>query len=71
MSVKTRAALRLATHLAISVAAGALIYAALEFLAPTTILTALGVAGVAFFGYQAFKIYVTLEQIKENEKNSA
>jgi hypothetical protein len=68
MSIKTRAALRLAAHLAISVTAGAAIYAAITHLTPTTLMTVAGLAGVIFFGYQVFQMYVAVEQIKENNQ---
>jgi hypothetical protein len=71
MSIKTRAALRLAAHFMISVTVGAAVYAAVHFLSTPTILTILGTAAVVFFGYQVFKIYVTLEEFKENNKNKS
>ena len=68
MSVKTRAAARMVKHLAFIVGVMVLVYLVALSIPLDTFLMILGGAGVAFFGYQMFKIYVTIEEMAENRK---
>lgn len=66
MSVKTRASLRLAKHLAFAIGLMAIVYMVFLAVPVSTFLMILGGAGTVFFGYQLFKIYVTMEEMAEN-----
>jgi len=68
MSVKTRAAARLAKHLVISLGSMIAIYVAFTFMPADVFLMILGGTGLAFFSYQLFKIYVSMEEMAENRK---
>jgi hypothetical protein len=68
MSVKTRAAARLVKHLAFILGLMVLIYTVFLSIPVNIFLMILGGAGVVFFGYQLFRIYVTMEEMSENRK---
>jgi hypothetical protein len=68
MSVKTRAAARLVKHLAFILGLMVLIYTVFLSIPVNIFLMILGGAGVIFFGYQLFRIYVTMEEMSENRK---
>ena len=68
MSVKTRAAVRLIKHLAFIVGLMALVYTVFVSIPVDVFLMILGGTGVAFFSYQLFKIYVSIEEMAENRK---
>jgi hypothetical protein len=68
MSVKTRAAARLVKHLAFILGSMVLIYTVFLSIPVNIFLMILGGAGVVFFGYQLFRIYVTMEEMSENRK---
>ena len=68
MSVKTRAAARLVKHLAFIVAVMVLVYLVFLSVPIDIFLMVLGGSGFVFFGYQMFKIYVSMEEMSENRK---
>jgi hypothetical protein len=68
MSTKTRAAARLAKHVAFILGSMLLIYIVFSSVPASVFLMILGGAGAAFFGYQLFRIYVTMEEMSENRK---
>jgi hypothetical protein len=68
MSIKIRAAARLTKHLAFCVGLMVLIYTVFLSVPASVFLMILGGAGAIFFGYQLFRIYVTMEEMSENRK---
>lgn len=68
MSIKTRAAARLAKHLAFIIGVFVLIYTVFLSVPTGVFLMILGGAGVVYFGYNLFMIYVSLEEMAENRK---
>lgn len=68
MSVKTRAAARLAKHLAVILSVISLIYVSFMFMSADVLLMILGGAGFVFSMVQVFKIYVSIEEMAENRK---
>jgi len=66
MSIKVRAAARLLKHLAFASGLMVLIYTVFLSVPANVFLMILGGAGVAFFGYQLFMIYVSMEEMAEN-----
>ena len=68
MSIKTRAAARLAKHLAFILGLMVLIYTVFLSVPAGVFLMILGGAGVVYFGYNLFMIYVSLEEMAENRK---
>ena len=68
MSIKTRAAARLAKHLAFIIGVFVLIYTVFLSVPASVFLMILGGAGAVFFGYNLFMIYVSLEEMSENRK---
>ena len=68
MSIKTRAAARLAKHLAFIIGVFVLIYTVFLSVPASVFLMILGGAGAVFFGYNLFMIYVSTEEMSENRK---
>jgi len=68
MSTKTRAAARLAKHMAFILGSMLLIYTVFLSVPASVFLMILGGAGAIFFGYQLFMIYVSMEEMSENRK---
>jgi uncharacterized membrane protein len=68
MSIKTRAAARLAKHLAFIIGVFVLIYTVFLSVPASVFLMILGGAGAVFFGYNLFMIYVSMEEMSENRK---
>lgn len=68
MSIKTRAAARLAKHLAFIIGVFVLIYTVFLSVPASVFLMILGGAGAVFFGYNLFMIYVSMEEMSENLK---
>ena len=70
MTVQNRALIRLVKHLAISMGIILVVYLLATSLPVDIFIMILGAFGVAFFGYQIFKIYVTIEELEETRKKS-
>ena len=70
MTVQNRALIRLAKHLAIFMGIILVVYLLATSLPVDIFIMILGAFGVAFFGYQIFKIYVTIEELEETRKKS-
>lgn len=70
MSVQNRALIRLAKHLAIFMGIILVVYLLATSLPVDIFIMILGAFGVAFFGYQIFKVYVAVEEIYETRKKS-
>lgn len=68
MSIKTRAAMRLATHLSFMIGVMVLVYVVFLALPLDVFLMILGGAGFVFFMVQMFRIYVSIEEMAENRK---
>lgn len=65
MSIKTRAAARLAKHLAFILGSMLLIYIVFLSVPASVVLMILGGAGAVFFGYHLFMIYVSMEEMDD------
>ena len=70
MTVQNRALIRLVKHLAISIGIILVVYLLATSIPVDIFIMILGAFGVAFFGYQIFKIYVTIEELEETRKKS-
>ena len=70
MTVQNRALIRLVKHLAISMGIILVVYLLATSIPVDIFIMILGAFGVAFFGYQIFKIYVTIEELEETRKKS-
>ena len=70
MSIKVRAALRLMSVIYVITAAMFAVYYITLNVPTITIVYCLSGAGVLFFIYQMFKVFVTLEEIEETRKNT-
>lgn len=68
MSIKTRAAARLAKHMAMSLGSMLLVYTVFLSVPADVFLMILGGSGLAFCGYQLFLCYVRMEEMAENCK---
>jgi len=68
MSIKTRAAARLAKHMAFILGCMLLIYIVFSSVPANVVLMIAGGAGVAFFGYHLFMIYVSMEEMDEMDR---
>lgn len=68
MSIKTRAAARLAKHLAFILGSMLLIYIVFLSVPASVALMIMGGAGAAFFGYHLFMIYVSMEEMDDMDR---
>ena len=68
MSIKTRAAARLAKHVAFILCSMLLIYIVFLSVPASVVLMIVGGAGVAFFGYHLFMIYVSMEEMDDMDR---
>lgn len=69
MSVQTRALIRMAKHLTAFVCGAALFYLLVTFIPTNVFITILFLLTIPFIGYQIFKMYVAMEEIKESNKD--
>ena len=69
MSVQTRALIRMAKHLTAFVCGAALFYLLATFIPTNVFVTILCLFTIPFIAYQIFKIYVTIEELEESNKD--